>query len=414
LDSPGILLAMRPTACVSCFVLLLAASACAGDEPDGQADAGETGETGESGESGESGDTGDTGEPAPNPFAEVIEQGLGTYLGTVDPSDVLEDGDQTHYLFDSADGPMCLRGGDYWVSAREGSGASTDLVIYQQGGGACWSDLCTAFESLAAPAVPTSGLLNPALSGNTFSGWNVVYLPYCDGSLFAGDVDIDDDDDGTIDRFHHGLINLSAGLDVAHERFPDAERIVLAGSSAGSYGVHISNMLVRTLWPDAEIIIVADCGVGIGKPGDLEFIPSLLEEWNMLGAVPESCEDCVTDHITGLAAWQLERDPFMRFAAIAAYDDAVIGGVFLGLGPGEYQGAVESELAKLATAYPDRYHRFFFDSSLHTTIGTDSLTGGGIPGLTATYDTTLVNGTSVEDWLTLLINDDPGFGDRIE
>jgi hypothetical protein len=42
------------------------------------------------------------------------------------------------------------------------------------------------------------------------------------------------------------------------------------------------------------------------------------------------------------------------------------------------------------------------------------LTGGGIPGLTATYDTTLVNGTSVEDWLTLLINDDPGFGDRID
>jgi hypothetical protein len=392
----------------------LAVSACAADESDEQADSGESGESGEDGESGETGETGDTGEPAPNPFAEVLEQGLGDYLGAVDPSDVIEDGDQTHYLFDSADGPMCLRGGDYWVSVRTGSHASTDLVIYQQGGGACWSDLCTAFESLAAPAVPANGLLNPALSGNVFANWNHVYLPYCDGSLFAGDVDIDDDDDGTIDRFHHGLINLSAGLDVAHERFPDAERIVLAGSSAGSYGVHISNMLVRTLWPAAEIIIVADCGVGIGKPGDFEFIPSLLDEWNISRVVPDSCEDCVTDHITGLAAWQLERDPLMRFAAIAAYDDAVIGGVFLGLGSGEYQAAVETELAKLATAYPDRYHRFLFDSALHTTIGTDSLTGGGIPGLTATYDTTLVQGTSVAGWLQLLISDDTGFGDRIE
>jgi hypothetical protein len=411
LASPGILSAMRPTACVSCFVLLFALSACAADEPDGQADAGESGETGETGETG---DTGDTGEPALNPFAEVIEQGLGDYLGTVDPSEVIEDGDETHYLFDTADGPMCLRGGDYWVSVRAGSHANADLVIYQQGGGACWSDLCTAFETLAAPAVPASGLLNPALSGNAFADWNLVYLPYCDGSLFAGDVDIDDDSDGTIDRFHHGLFNLSAGLDVAHERFPDAERIVLAGSSAGSYGVHISNMLVRTLWPDAEIIIIADCGVGIGKPGDFEFIPSLLEEWNILRVVPESCDDCVTDHITGLASWQLDRDPLMRFAAIAAYDDAVIGGVFLDLGPGEYQAAVESELAKLATAHPDRYHRFLFDSSLHTTIGTDSIAGGGLPGLTATYDTTLVQGTSVAHWLQLLISADSQFGDRIE
>ncbi len=405
------LLPMRMIKPGACLVSLFALSACAADEPVG--DTG-TGETGESSDTGETGDSGETGEPAVNPFAEVIEQGLGDYLGTVDPSDVIEDGDETHYLFDPADGPMCLRGGDYWVSARAGSHTSTDLVIYQQGGGACWSDLCQAFESLGAPGVPASGLLNPTLPGNAFADWNQVYLPYCDGSLFAGDIDIDDDDDGTIDRFHHGLINLSAGLDVAHDRFPDVERIVLAGSSAGSYGVHISNMLVRTLWPDAEVIIVADCGVGIGKPGDFEFIPGLLEEWNILHVVPESCDDCVTDHITNLANWQLERDPLMRFAAIAAYDDAVIGGVFLGLGSGEYQAAVETELGKLAAAHPDRYHRFFFDSPLHKTIGTDSVAGGGLPGLTATYDTTLVHGTSVANWLELLITDDPDFGDRIE
>jgi hypothetical protein len=402
------MLVMRLCVRASCLVSLLAFSACAADEPGADTNADETGE------SGESGDTGDTGEPAPNPFAEVIEQGLGDHLGTVDPSEVIEDGATTHYLFDPADGPMCLRGGDYWMSVREGTHVAADLVIYLQGGGACWSELCNAFESLGSPAVPESGLLNPTLPVNTFSSWNQVYLPYCDGSLFAGDVDIDDDDDGTIDRFHHGLINLSAGLDVAHDRFPDVERIVLAGASAGSYGVHFSNMLVRTLWPDAEIIVVADCGVGIGKPGDFEFIPSLLEEWNIQYAVPESCPDCVTDHITNLANWQLEQDPRMRFAAVAAYNDAVIGGVFLGLGAGEYQAAVETELGKLATAHPDRYHRFFFDSSLHTTIVTDSVAGGGLPGLTATYDTTLVGGTSVANWLELLITDDPEFGDRIE
>jgi hypothetical protein len=416
LTSPGMLSAMRQTARASCLVSLFALSACAADEPSGDGETGDAGQTGETGDTNETetGETGDTGEPAANPFAEVIEQGLGDHLGTVDPSEVIEDGEQTHYLFDPEDGPMCLRGGDYWVSVRAGSHAAKDLLIFQQGGGACWSDLCNAFESLGAPAVPASGLLNPTLPGNEFADWNSVYLPYCDGSLFVGDIDIDDNDDGSIDRFHHGLINLSAGLDVAHDRFPDVERIVLAGASAGSYGVLISNMLVRTLWPDAELIIVADCGVGIGKPGDFEFIPNLLEEWNILRMVPESCEDCVTDHITNLVDWQLERDPLMRFAAIAAYNDAVIGGVFLGLGSGVYQTAVETELGKLAAAHPDRYHRFLFDSPLHTTIVSDSVAGGGLPGLTATYDTTSVHGTTVETWLELLINDDPEFGDRIE
>jgi hypothetical protein len=401
---------MRPTMRASCLVSLFALSSCA-EEPSGTVDAGESSETGTD-ESGETGETGD--EPAPNPFAEVIEQGLGDKLGTVDPSEVIEDGDETHYLFDPADGPMCLRGGDYWVSVREATHDATDLVIFLQGGGACWSDLCQAFESLGAPGVPTSGMLNPSLSGNAFADWNVVYLPYCDGSLFAGDIDIDDDDDGTVDRHHRGLINLSAGLDVAYERFPDVERIVLAGSSAGSYGVHISNMLVRTLWPEAEIVVVADCGVGIGKPGDLEFIPGLLEEWNILHIVPQSCPDCVTDHITNLVDWQLERDPLMRFAGIAAYSDAIIGGFFLGLGTGEYRAALESELGKLAAAHPGRYHRFLFDSPLHTTIGTDSVSGGGFPGITATYDDTFVGDTNVATWLQLLINDDPEFGDRIE
>lgn len=362
----------------------------------------------------ESGETGEPQAPTPNPFAEVALLGLGDYIGTIEPSETIEDGASTHYKFDRADGPMCLRGGEYWMSVRDGSHDPADLVIYLQGGGACWSDLCQAFDSLGTPAVPDSGLLNRDLAGNAFADWNVAYLPYCDGSLFAGDIDIDEDADDVADRFHRGLINLSAGLDVAHDRFPDAERIVLAGASAGGYGVHIANMLVRTLWSEAEIIVVADCGVGLGKPGDFEFIPALLAEWNIARLLPDDCVDCVTDHITGLPRWQLNKDQNMRFAAIAAYDDAIIGGVFLGLEDGQLRAAIETELDELATAHPGRYHRFLFDSTLHTTIGADSVSGTAVPGLTATYDETVVDGTSVAEWLGMLVAGDPGFGDRIE
>jgi hypothetical protein len=402
---------LRPVL-LSTSILLFA---CASDEPgDDAADDDTANETSDSESGDESGETGDGDGDGEEPFAEVYEQGLTDHLGTVDPASTLEDGDTTHYLFDPDDGPMCLRGGDYWMSVRRGSHDGADLLIFQQGGGACWSDLCSAFESLGAPAVPNSGMLNQELSGNAFAGWNVVYLPYCDGSLFVGDIDIDDDQDGQTDRFHHGLINLSAGLDVAKQEFPEVTRIVLAGASAGSYGVHVSNMLVRALWPDAELIIVADAGLGIGRPGNFEFIPDLLEEWNVLHLVPESCSTCITDHITGLPNWQLTRDPNMRFAAISAYDDAIIGGVFLQLATGEYATAMTAELAKLASDHPGRYHRFLYSGPLHTATVADTQNGGGLEGLTATYDGTIVDGTSVAAWLGMLVNGEPEFGDRIE
>jgi hypothetical protein len=385
--------------------------ACASD-PSGADAASEVDETDQTDET--DGDETSDDESDEDPFAEVYEQGLTEHLGTVEPAEILEAGSATHYLFNPSDGPMCLRGGDYWMSVRRGDHDPRDLVIFQQGGGACWSALCSAFESLGAPAVPSSGMLNPDLPDNALKDWNVVYLPYCDGSLFVGDIDIDDDDDGAIDRFHHGLINLSAGLDVAKREFPDVDRILLAGASAGSYGVHVSNMLVRALWPKAELIIVADSGVGIGRPGNFAFIPDLLEEWNALRLIPKSCSTCVTDHITGLPSWQLARDPNMRFAAISSYQDLVISNVFLQLGDGEYKTALESELGTLASAHAGRYHRFMFASSLHTTIVADTQKGGGLDGLTATYDGTRVAGTSVADWLGMLISGDTAFTDRIE
>ena len=60
-------------------------------------------------------------------------------------------------------------------------------MIFLQGGGACWADFCSAFEE--TNSLPPAEILNPSLQGNPVADWDVVYLPYCDGSLFAGDVD---------------------------------------------------------------------------------------------------------------------------------------------------------------------------------------------------------------------------------
>src|SRR6185295_14342828 len=96
--------------------------------------------------------------------------------------------------------------------------------------------LCAANETAEAlnkGLLPNGGILSTDPLVSAVAGWNVVYLPYCDGSVFSGDADLPDE---TPPRFHHGLKNLTAGIDLAKSLYPDPKRIFLAGSSAGGYG----------------------------------------------------------------------------------------------------------------------------------------------------------------------------------
>lgn len=396
-------------------LMLALLGGCADDDSMATPSDGSTGGTATGADSG-SEDTGldESGdEPKVNPFQEVVDRGLADYLGTAPPSETTEADGYTQYSFDPADGPTCLRGEPFRMATRPGTTEGGELVIYLQGGGACWSGLCQAFET-AGEGVPSAGLLNPDLGPNPVATWNVGYIPYCDGALFAGDIDIDDDDDGAIDRYHRGLQNLSAALDVIAQTYPEPSRILVAGTSAGAYGTIVGAMLVRTVYLDPPIDVLADAGIGLGKPGDDPFITSLLDEWNISRLLPDSCDPCVSDgHITPLVGWALDRDPDMRYAAISSYEDFVIGSVFLGIGGAAYGGVVAEQTQALEQAHPGQYHRYLFGGTRHTTIAIDSTTDlsgadGSLPldgvdpttleDLLGRFDSTQVQGTTVADW----------------
>jgi hypothetical protein len=279
--------------------------------------------------------SGDTGEPR-GPFWELEEAGLAKYLGTVEPAGSSTEGDVTTWEFAVEDGPMCIYGEPFRVSSRARD--SRDLLIFMQGGGACWADFCFAIDT-APPGVPPLDVLDVERPTNPFADWNVVYLPYCDGSLFAGDVDIDEGRDGTIDRYHRGLRNLSAALDVARSEFPDVDRIMIAGSSGGGYGTLVAAPLVRIAWPDVELLVFNDAGAGLGKPEEPAFIESIVDEWNIRWAVPASCTDClVNSHLTPLITWALDRDPELRVALFSSTSDSIIGTLFLQIGAVAFRG----------------------------------------------------------------------------
>ncbi len=219
---------------------------------------------------------------------ELTDVGLDKYLGQFSPtaSDPVGQGWTQHFFNPNfSEGPLCIAGTPYSVYTKIQD--PKKLLIMMQGGGACWQDFyfCNVLaETQAAPPEPPflAGIWTDSFDTgsevipNPIGDWSVVYMPYCDGSVFAGDNAVVDfafqafieasaglpPGTGPFVRFHRGLQNASAGIDIARELFPKARRIMLAGSSAGGVGAaSLTPFLVRMAFGNkAKLTVFNDAG----------------------------------------------------------------------------------------------------------------------------------------------------------
>lgn len=385
----------RAWGCV--FACALCASACSDDSATDENGAGAAGSTMLAGAAAgaAAGGGGGSGATATGPVdvAALQATGLNKYLGKAKPAQMEVVGSETHYMFNEADGPVCLRGGQYAMATRDGSSAD-DLVIYLQGGGSCTTALCRATET-ANPMIPTYGVLNAGDAENPVAKWNVVYSPYCDGSLHFGDSDIPDQN-----RKHHGLRNVSAALDVAVAKYPSPKRILLTGASAGGYGTIWMTDLVRLIWPNAKLFVFNDAGIAISNPANADGFRSVLGEWGATQFIPATCDTCKTSpHLTSWQSWNLQRDPGMKLGMFSAYEDSVISGTFLMLDPAVFKQALLDETEKVVDTAPARAKRFLVNGTQHTV--------GNI-------HTTAVGDMPVAKWLQLMLDEDPAWDNTLQ
>jgi len=319
----------------------------------------------------------------------LIDQGVTRYLGEYSPMATETRGDVVNHNFGGGDGPLCLNGSEFTMATRDKG--SDELVIFLQGGGACFSELCAATQS-ADKGIPKAGILDPDLAANPVADWNTVYIPYCDGGLHGSDRDIDSDGDGRIDRFQRGLHNLSASLDVAVKTFPAPKRILLTGISAGGFGTTWALPLVRHLYPGVPIELINDSGLGVARTDKPEFIRLLLEDWNMGAFLPPSCPTCIgaDGHLTDYHKWQLAEDDDFRLSMMSYTLDTVIT-IFVRVSREEFGREMRAEMADLENAYPERMRSFITEGADHTFLLSDtSITAGGV---------------SVLDWVTAMLED---------
>ncbi|MEO0325550.1 MAG: pectin acetylesterase-family hydrolase [Myxococcota bacterium] len=305
----------------------------------------------------------DAGDPpvADGPFQELYDQGIDRYLGVFTPATSEARGNSTLHTFRGEGGPVCYTGQEFFMSTRDGS--SDALLIFLQGGGACGPNSCDAIEQWP-PFIPTFGFLDPEHPGTPVADYDLGYLPYCDGSVWSGDAEIDVDGDGTVDRSHRGVQNLSASLDVLVATYPSPSRIVLAGNSAGGMGTIYALPLVRRVYPDVPIEVINDSGVGISTPGTQL---QLNEYWNSGAFFAESCMDCIGEdgHLTGQQIWQLNQDPDVRMGFLSSRQDATLV-ASLGVSGEFYEAAVLEAMAELEAAHPDRFRSLVAGDDTHT------------------------------------------------
>ena len=362
--------------------LLLAPTACGEDEPYAEPDNVEHG----------------FDEQARSELAAV---GLDRYFGEFTPDSSQDWGDHTVvYTFDPRDdGPTCIEGDSFTVSIRDLG--SPDLLVYLQGGGACWGGKNACSKTSGAGIQPIGWTDNDQENNPTLSQFNVVFVGYCDGSVFSGD-NLVKASNGAIERRHRGVANLSAALDLSRAMFPTPRRVVLAGSSAGGYGTILGTALTRLAYPTTPMFVINDAGLGLTNPEDPSIVDAAINEWGFGQFVPASCKGCLeSGQFSSVIDWGLRHDPGLKVGVFSAYEDGIIGGAFLGMKGSDYRQLMLTETDKLAAAYPHRFKRFFIEGASHTAI------------LAGYYDVE-VGGTTLLQWTDAMLNNRSAWRDLLE
>ena len=320
----------------------------------------------------------------PQALDELYAAGVNKYLGQFTPVSSVDVGDGwTKHTFDTAggSGPICIAGTPFSVFTRQGN--PSRLLIFEQGGGACWQDFynCNVLSEAQEPPTARVGIWDFDSKENPFRDHSIVYMPYCDGSVFSGDNDVFDPAFGaaigfpTEVRFHRGLRNQSAGMDVAKAIFPNASRVTLSGSSAGGVGVAgFSPFLVRMLYGnEIKLSVLNDAGPVTVNLDAVEDIAARAADWQFGQFYPASCTECDDmGQNTAIIMWRLDNDSTIR-EAFYETDGDLTNRFFLDLlsDPVGFRDLIVTEHGLLNEAHPDRYKRFIVtNDTSHTALQT--------------------------------------------
>ena len=288
--------------------------------------------------------------------------------------------------------------------------ASSRLLIYLQEGGACWDYATCYFFQLAdnftsgygatqfaADAGDTTylaqagGFFDRSAAANPFKDFSYVFVPYCTGDTHSGSNVISL---GGKTSYFVGFRNMAAYLERLAVTFPGADRIVLAGSSAGGFGATLNWWQTAQAFPGVRVDMIDDSGAIM--PNDVLPSPNTEQDaqraaWNLAATTPPGCTDCATA-FDAIYSFDSSAFPNSRGALLSYQQDSVLP-LFYGISTQKFtQGLTETETQ-------------FFDPSAN--LRYFNVSGSGhVLWFSPTLST---QSTTVLQFITLMVTDDPGW-----
>lgn len=318
--------------------------------------------------------------------------------------------------------PICSRDTPYVFFAKRGS--VNKLVVYYQGGGACWNYLTCNLPTYKVEADPLDDDPDDASSGfadlsdplNPFRDWNVVFVPYCTGDIHWGDSAVDYTSGGqTLHIEHRGAVNARVVEKWARDHFVLPEQVFVTGSSAGAYGA-IGNAPwhMEFAWPSSEFAVLGDAGNGVITQ---DFLVNDLQNWGLEKNIPDwipalAGRDLASLSIVDAYVESARFYPQNRFATLTTAYDGNFGGqtgfyniMLNGGNPAaalswwdascQWNEAMRAQNLETFMRSPQNFRYYIGTGSRHTFWGWPGVyddTTGGVPTLVDWVEEMLVGG----------------------
>jgi hypothetical protein len=305
--------------------------------------------------------------------------------------------------------------------------ASQKVAIYEDMGGVCFNDATCFLGNIGfGPSYRTGqGIFNSSNTDNPIAGWNLFYIPDCEGDAHAGDNGGGVPGPLTGPQHFSGYTNVKLYLASILATVPNMTDVLLTGSSAGGFGVALETDLIGRNLPATvqRYTMIDDSGPPFASP----YLPTCLQNelqtvWGFGNTVFKDCGSVCPDHTN----WTSD---YLKFLAtkygtgplsqkfmggfISSTADGIIS-LFFGFGKNnctgaglvsaaDYQAAL-LDIRSRMTSLTDRFGTFYFTSTTHTTLAYDTVERGYLGGLYSTQVAADGGTAKLTDWIRDLLN----------
>ncbi|HUQ01209.1 MAG TPA: pectin acetylesterase-family hydrolase [Kofleriaceae bacterium] len=314
------------------------------------------------------------------------------------------------WSFVDTPGSSCMNGSQTGFGVNLGT--SGDLVLYMEGGGACFNSFtCSSVAhqngfgagdlANAVRQGGTAGIFDRTSAANPLKDATFVFFPYCSGDVFGGSAE---GGTGFGGRTQVGYDNVGLWLDQIVPQSGPVGRVIVTGSSAGGFGALYNFDRIEKRFEDKTVFLIDDSGPPMG---DMWLTPCLQTQmrtsWKLNETLPDDCDACQGGDGGGLVnalPFLADRHSDRRLALISATQDGVIRS-FYGFGypncnsiqpmPAQAFSDGLTNLRDVVLAGKSNFKVMSYTSTSHVWLFND-------------FNTTMTGGVTLGAWLTAMLD----------